>query len=164
MSSRDPPPDADGTAGPDDGPNDHEVYDHVRATDDADVAPGVYRVVGTPDDALTLLRVGDADGQRQHTGDVVSVPRSQWSTLEPAENPDGNRSVSAAVRSQLQGLFWTVRLLGRTVVERPLPAIPALALVVVGLFGDPFVPIPPLGDGALVVVGAFALLSLSRSG
>jgi hypothetical protein len=54
--------------------------------------------------------------------------------------------------------------LAETVVERPLPAVPALALIVVGLVGDSFVSIPPLGDAALVVVGAFALVSLSRSG
>lgn len=144
--------------------NDPDVYDHVRVTDDADAAPGVYRVIGTPDDAVTLLRVADTDGQRQHTGDVVSLPCSQWSTLEPVANPDENRSVTAAVRSQLQGLVWQSRVLAETVVERPLPAVPALALIVVGLVGDSFVSIPPLGDAALVVVGAFALVSLSRSG
>ncbi|QIB72785.1 hypothetical protein G3I44_01970 [Halogeometricum borinquense] len=43
------------------------VYDHYRA-DDAAVSDGVYRVVGTDDETVTLLRVADADGRRSNVG------------------------------------------------------------------------------------------------
>lgn len=44
--------------------------DHVVPTD-ADYPDGVYRVVGTGDGPVTLLRVTDAAGRRAHTGELV---------------------------------------------------------------------------------------------
>jgi hypothetical protein len=37
------------------------VYDHVELQD-SDHPDGVYRVVGTTDETVTLLQVADADG------------------------------------------------------------------------------------------------------
>lgn len=66
--------------------DDPTPYDHVRATD-APVPDGVYRVVGV-DDGVTLLRVGDASGQRVHDGRVFTVSRAEYSSFPEAANPD----------------------------------------------------------------------------
>ena len=136
-------------------------FDHVRPTDDS-LNSGVYRVVGTTDEHVTLLRVADADGRRRHTGDLVTVASAARSSLEPADNPDEHRPFADAVAGRLDGFWWSLRVLGRTVVERPIPGTAAAALVVVGLFGDPYVPIPDYGDAALFIAGAVTLVFLSR--
>jgi hypothetical protein len=75
------------------------VSDHYRASDGtAGVDNGVYRVVGTADETVTLLRVGDADGRRVHTGEIETVEPDALTAFEPAENPDGNRSPLRAIR------------------------------------------------------------------
>ncbi|MFB6084246.1 MAG: hypothetical protein ABEJ94_08380 [Halorientalis sp.] len=137
------------------------VYDHVRSTGDV-LEPGVYRVVGADEETRTLLRVADGDGTRRHTGTVVTLPREDLSALEPAENPDGSRSVVAWVTGQLEGVYWSLRVLVRAVRERPVPGTVALAAMVVGLFGDPLVAIPDAGDALLVLAGALGLVVLSR--
>ncbi|WP_424016995.1 hypothetical protein ACOZ4N_14060 [Halorientalis pallida] len=142
---------------------DLDVYDHVRPTDDA-IEPGVYRVVGTTGDGVTLLQVADADGTRRHTGTVVTVGRDDLSGLEPAANPDENRSIGAWVTGQLEGFYWSLRVLAGTVRERPILGTVALAAMTVGLFGDPFVPIPDAGDVLLFLAGAVGLVVLSRRG
>ena len=90
-----------------------EPYQHVRATAEADVQDGVYRVVGTPEGDVTLLRVTDAAGHRRHTGHVVTVPASSLSTaFESAENPDSGVSVRGLVDrvvTTLKGMYWLVR-------------------------------------------------------
>ena len=142
---------------------DLDVYDHVRPTDDAR-EPGVYRVVGTDETGVTLLRVADDDGTRRHTGTVVTVGRDGRSGLEPAENPDGNGSVGTWITERFEGLYWSLRVLAGTVRERPVPGAVALAAMAVGLFGDPLVPIPDAGDALLFLAGALGLVVLSRRG
>ena len=77
------------------------AYDHYRLADAdvvaANATPGIYRVVGTDDEAITLLRVAGADGRRRHTGDLLTVDDGTLSAFEPAENPDGNRPISATL-------------------------------------------------------------------
>lgn len=63
------------------------IYDHVRTTDDAPVQSGVYRVVGVGEE-VTLLRVADASGRRQNTGEVVTVAAETVAEFETADNPD----------------------------------------------------------------------------
>lgn len=64
-------------------------YDHYRPTDRDEFEPGVYRVVGTREDAVTLLYVADGDGRRVNTGRVVRVTREAFeTTFADAENPD----------------------------------------------------------------------------
>ena len=67
------------------------VYDHVRLTDGED-ADCVFRVVGVDagdDDRVTLLRVTDADGNRQATGDLRHVTHERLDrAFAPADNPD----------------------------------------------------------------------------
>jgi hypothetical protein len=85
-----------------------EVGDHYRPTQ-GDYSGGVYRVVGVTD-AVTLLRVTDADGRRVHPGTLRSVQAATLeSDFEPAENPDAGLSPGGAVRNAVQGLYWSVR-------------------------------------------------------
>jgi len=84
-------------------------YDHFRATPSADADPGIYRVVGTSETTVTLLRVTDGDGTRRATGDLCRVSLATLdSDFEPAENPgDGGigsfvRAITAAVKSAFE--------------------------------------------------------------
>ena len=87
--------------------------EHFRATSDATVEEGVYRVVGTPDGEVTLLRVTDADGRRRHTGHVAQVSGSTLATaFEPAENPDLGFDPLAIVDhlvTSLKAVYWFLR-------------------------------------------------------
>jgi len=58
------------------------VYDHLSPTD-ADCPDGVYRVVGSSDGTVTLLRITDADGRRAHTGEVATVDADALDGFEP---------------------------------------------------------------------------------
>lgn len=86
--------------------------DHYRAGPDADLQPGVYRVVGVGDGEVTLLRVTDADGRRAHTGEVASVPAGAvGDALRPADDPDAGFHPVRAVVGALEGMVWEVRAL-----------------------------------------------------
>lgn len=142
------------------------VSTHLRPVDreatGAGVPPGVYRVVGTVADHVTLLRVADADGRRAHTGEVHSVPRTALDSFELADDPDENRPLSAVLLSQLDAVVWQFRTLGRTVRDRPVPGSAALAFVILGLFGGSFLPIPDYADTILILVGVLWLLLLTN--
>jgi len=87
--------------------------EHFRATAEAAVEQGVYRVVGSPADEVTLLRVTDAEGNRRHTGHVVRVASSTLATsFEPAENPDlGFHPLEIVDRlvMSVKAVYWLVR-------------------------------------------------------
>jgi hypothetical protein len=75
--------------------NDPAVYDHVRPTGEGDrdseagAAGPVFRVVGVQNDEATLLRVTDADGTREATGEIRQVPLDRLlREFTPAKNPD----------------------------------------------------------------------------
>lgn len=63
------------------------VYDHYRpATGDSDTS---YRVVGAGDDRVTLLRLTDADGTREATGELRYVARDDLAReFVAAADPD----------------------------------------------------------------------------
>ena len=84
---------------------DPSVFDHVRPWD-APYEDGIYRVVGTADGSVTLLRVGDADGRRLNTGTIVTVEAAQLEGFEPAENPDGNRGLGESLLAVPAGWGW----------------------------------------------------------
>ncbi|WP_226005891.1 hypothetical protein [Natrinema salinisoli] len=65
------------------------MRDHCRPIA-GDYPDGIYRVVGTGEDTVTLFRVGDAEGRRVNTGEIVTVRDREFEAFEPAENPDGN--------------------------------------------------------------------------
>jgi len=135
---------------------DPTVYDHLRPTD-GEAPAGIYRVVGTDSETVTLLRVGGPDGHRINTGQVHRVDRDVLEGFAPAENPDGNRSGEAALTGAAEVLYWSVHAFGRQLVRQPLLTTAALALVVVGSVGEPFVNAPEALFDVLVVVGALGL-------
>ncbi len=73
-----------------------DIHDHFRAGPDAPTPAGVYRVVGTDAGTVTLLRVADGAGRREHSGTVEHVDRETLAeAFERAENPDAGFSPSA---------------------------------------------------------------------
>ena len=143
------------------------VGDHVQPTEpgrDSRLPDGVYRVVGTDDDSVTLLVVGDAAGRRVHTGEVVTVARGDLYTFESAENPDANRSLITRVISQLTGLRWSLWLLWRSIRTRPIPGTAAITLLFVGAFGEGILPVSETVLTGLFLLGMLLLVYLSRAG
>ncbi|ADB61279.1 hypothetical protein Htur_2401 [Haloterrigena turkmenica DSM 5511] len=132
------------------------VFDHVWLTD-TDHSTGIYRVVGTSDETVTALRVSDADGRRRHTGELVTVSRDELATAEPAENPDGNRSLSVAVVSQLKMSYWMLRAFVGQLTAHPLPTIVAVALVTFGFAGGRIASLPEIVLDLSVIVGCLVL-------
>jgi hypothetical protein len=132
------------------------IYDHFFASD-TDYRDGIYRVVGTGEERVILLRVGDADGQRVNTGKIITVSYGDLSNFESAENPDGNRSVGAAVRSQLEMIYWSLRVFLQELTQHPLLSLLAIVAILVGNFGEGTVPLPDLAYGVLIIVGALGL-------
>jgi len=143
------------------------VFDHVRLAEDSDVVadaiPGVYRVVGTDDESVTLLRVTDADGRRANTGELRTVERAHLSAFEPADNPDDNRSPVAALAGVVDGFGWQLRVFGRSLAARPLLSVAALIVVAVGLVGDQFLAGPDWAFGLAVFAGSLALAALGSN-
>ncbi|WP_323677163.1 hypothetical protein [Halorubellus sp. PRR65] len=86
-----------------------QVGEFVESPADGPAPRGVYRVVGTPDDALVCLRVTDADGRREVTGEVVRVDAADANALDPASAP--RTTVVGAFKNQLEGPYWMVRSL-----------------------------------------------------
>ena len=143
------------------------VGDHVRPTEagrESRVPDGVYRVVGTDEDSVTLLVVGDAAGHRVHTGEVVTVALETLTGFEPAENPDANRSLTTRVIAQLDGLRWSLWLLWRSIRSRPLPGTTAITLLLIGAFGEGIVPVSESVLTGLFLLGTLLLVYLGRVG
>lgn len=132
------------------------AFDHVRPSG-TDHPNGIYRVVGTSDGTVTLLRVSDADGRRRHTGELVTVSRDAFAAFEPAENPDGNRPLGVAVGSQLRMSYWIVRAFVGQLTAHPLPTVAAVALVAFGVAGGRVASLPELAVDLSVIVGCLAL-------
>lgn len=132
------------------------IYDHFFASD-TDYRDGIYRVVGTDEERVTLLQVGDTDGQRVNTGKIITVSHGDLGDFESAENPDGNRPVGAAVRSQLEMVYWSLRIFVQQLAAHPLISLLAIAVILVGNFGEGTVPLPDLAYGVLIIIGALGL-------
>ncbi|WP_254547154.1 hypothetical protein [Halomarina pelagica] len=132
------------------------TYDHYRPID-ADYREGTYRVVGTTNEAVTLLRVGNAEGQRANTGEVITVSVDEFDRFEPAENPDGNRPLGATVASALEMSYWSLRVLIEQSISHPFPAMIAVAFVLIGSFGEHLIPVPEVVQGVLIVIGGLGL-------
>jgi len=125
--------------------DDPAPLDHYRADERAPVEPGVYRVVGTDEGTVTLLRVG-ADGRRVNSGAVVRLDRAGLDALAPAKNPDTG--------------LGRLRQAPGTLAERPLLSGVGVLFVAVGLSqiatrGDD-------GGVAFLVAGAVVLWLLLR--
>lgn len=132
------------------------VFDHLRPTDTEHYPPGIYRVVGTSEDGITLLRVANADGRRAHTGEVVTVSKHTLK-FEAAENPDGNRSVGA-IFSSIGTAYWSLRTFVGSLAAHPLASVVALAFLLTGQFGEGVLPLSDATLAGLVLVGTFGLV------
>ena len=132
------------------------VYDHYRTTD-SDYPDGIYRVVGAGEGEVTLLRVGDADGRRINTGDVIAVGGEDLADFDRAENPDGNRPLGAAVRSQVEVVYWSIRVFVQQLAAHPIPTAVAFLFVLGGYFGERIAPLPDAASGGLILVGSLGL-------
>jgi len=132
------------------------VYDHFRLTD-LDRPDGVYRVVGTDDDTVTVLRVADADGRRVNSGEIVTVRSDELAEHPEVENPDGNRPIREAVTSSLEMTYWSLRVFLQQLAVHPIPSALAVALVAIGVVGEEFVQLPSVAQSALILVGSLGL-------
>ena len=75
-------------------PNIAEQYRPTNGTADA----GVYRVVGSTEEMVTLLKVGDAEGRRVHSGEIESVPRATFDeSFTSAPDPDAASKLPRAL-------------------------------------------------------------------
>ncbi|MFD1513887.1 hypothetical protein [Halomarina rubra] len=133
-------------------------YDHVRVPADAETLPaGVYRVVGSDADRVTLLAVGDETGARVHTGRVERVPLPTFDQFESAESPDPSGGLTR-LRDVLGGLALTARLAPRRMAGRPLQTLVGVVLVVVESLGPATVGV---SESVLTVAGVFGILALT---
>lgn len=149
---------------------DPTVYDHLRTRPEADAAispavdPGIYRVVGTDESSVTLLRVGDTDGYRINTGHVVTVDRETLEGFAPAENPDGNRPLGEHIRRFGTSLGWNLRAFVAGLRARPLASVVALSLVIVGHQGHRLLVVPDRMLTAIYFLGVLGVVYLGSRG
>lgn len=137
------------------------VYDHLRPTSDA-VPDGIYRVVGTDEETITLLRVADVDRTRRSTGTIVQVGRPDLDGFEPAANPDGNRPPAARLRSALAMPRWAGRAYLDVIRDHPIRGGGSAVVFVLGLLGGLFDLLPGLVGPLLVVGGGLGFLWMLR--
>jgi hypothetical protein len=128
--------------------DDPALSDH-RRTGGPTHPPGTYRVVGTDERRVTLLRVADEAGRRVHTGEVVRVARADLDAFAPAEAPPDDRSPAGVVALG----YWSVRAFAGELAARPRVTVAALTLVVVGSVGPFSAPLA----GSLVLAGSLLL-------
>lgn len=122
-------------------PGDIDIYDHVRLT--ATGHPGgIYRVVGTTDETVTLLRVGDAEGRRVHTGEVTTVDRSVIADGELADNPDDGWAITSLLAGFPKSVYWSLRTFVLTLASHPIPTAIAGSLFFIGSLVPPGIALP----------------------
>ena len=134
------------------------VSDHV-APADADHPDGVYRVVGTSDGTVTLLRVADGDGRRVHTGELLRVDADALGSFERVGPPASTRSLGARAASAVEVGYWSLRAFGQQLRAHPRATVVLVAFVLVGLVGDIVSPlsIPDPVFGGLLFLGSLGL-------
>ena len=135
---------------------DPAISDHLRSTDPDD-DDGIYRVVGTRPDSVTLLRVTDGNGRRAHTGEILTVPTDAVAAFEPAENPDGNRSISRRVVRAVRNVYWSLRSAVESLVDQPLRTAAGFSLFLGGRFGGEGTGLPE-SILSLIALGGLLLL------
>lgn len=146
-------------------PTDPAVYDHVRPSDsDAALSPGVYRVVGAGERTVALLRVGDAEGYRVNTGEVVRVDRDALAAFEPADNPDGARPLGEKARRFAESVVWNLRAFVAGLLAYPALTVVALALVVVGHQGHRVLSVPEPWLTGVYFLGVLGVVYLGTRG
>jgi len=140
--------------------SDPDPGDHYRANGDGPVPTGTYRVVGRDSEGVTLLHVGDGEGERRHTGRIESVERAHLGDLETAEKPEP--SPIDGLTDILEAFWFSARAVPGNLRDRPGQSLLGAALLVAAAFGPAFVPGLPGGVLAVanllgaVLVGAAA--------
>ncbi|ERH00818.1 MAG: hypothetical protein J07HN6_02447 [Halonotius sp. J07HN6] len=137
------------------------IYDHVEVRD-SDHPDGVYRVVGTTADTVTLLHVADADGRRLHSGRTVSVSHSTYEELPSASNPDDGGSITDVLTSLPATGYWAVRGSARQLAASPVRTLLAVAAVVVGAVGPRALSVSPLVLDGLLLGGILGLVLIGE--
>jgi hypothetical protein len=132
------------------------VYDHLSPTD-IDYPDGIYRVVGTSGEGVTLLRVADTDGRRINTGEIITVSYDDLDGFDPAENPDGNRPLGSVLTSGVETVYWSVRIFVQQLAAHPLLTVLAFAFISAGYFGEVITPLPEVVLDILTIAGALGL-------
>lgn len=132
------------------------VYDHFRPTD-IDYRDGIYRVVGTNEETVTLLRVGAGDGRRVNSGEIVTVNCEELSGFKSAENPDGNRPLWALAASKREMGYWSVRVFIQQLAAHPLPTAVSVILVLAGSFGEDLLPFPAVVLSGMILIGSLGV-------
>lgn len=136
-----------------------DPYEHFKPANSA-VPNGIYRVVGSDEQTVTLLRVADANERRIHTGDVVTVSVDEFAGFTPTENPDETRPLGATLTSHVETGYWSIRVFLQQLASRPIPATVAIILVLVGASGDQIVSLPAAVSGGLILLGSLALAAI----
>ncbi|MFC5971802.1 hypothetical protein ACFPYI_10705 [Halomarina salina] len=143
------------------------LSDHFRVGASADtghnageLSPGVYRVVGTDADRVTLLEVADGSGDRVHTGRVERVPRAALDGFERVDSPDSS-GLFATARNRLRGFALTLRFAPRRLAGRPVQTLLGVALVAADSLGSSVAPGAP--ESLLTVAGVCGVLLLTAA-
>jgi hypothetical protein len=123
----------------------------------SDLEPGVYRVVGRGDGSVTLLLVGDPDGERTHTGRIDRVTRTTFDRLDPVEPPE-----SSTLRTIGVGVSHSVRAVPSNLRTRPGQVALAVALLLAPVLGPPELVAPTVLE--IAELAGAALLGAAAAG
>ena len=118
--------------------SDPDPGDHYRANGDGPVPTGTYRVVGQDTEGVTLLHVGDGEGERRHTGRIESVERARLDDLETAEAPEP--TPLDGLTGILEAFWFSARAVPGNLRDRPGQFLLGAALLVAAAVGPAFVP------------------------
>jgi len=133
------------------------VYDHFQVYD-SEYLNGVYRVVGVRGETVTLLKIGDEDGRRVHTGEITTLGLDEVEGFDRIEDPELNQRTSAFVKSVLETGYWSLRVFARELAKHPIPAVIAALFVFLGYFDWGILPsLSSSVSGLLIILGSFGL-------
>jgi hypothetical protein len=133
------------------------VYDHFQVRS-GDYPTGTYRVVGVREETVTLLKIGDEEGRREHTGDIITLGLDEVEALDRIEEPELDQRTSAAIKSVLEMGYWSLRVFTRELAKHPIPTAIAAVLVLLGYFDGGILPsFSSTVSGLLIMLGSLSL-------
>jgi hypothetical protein len=133
------------------------LYDHFQVSS-GDYPNGIYRVVGVGEDTVTLLKIGDEDGRRVHTGEIITLELDEVEKLDRVTDPEPNQRTSAVVKSVLETGYWSLRVFARELAKHPIPTVIAAVFVLLGYSGGGILPsFSSTVSGLLVILGSLGL-------
>lgn len=129
----------------------------VLVPTEADYPAGRYRVVGATEERVTLLVVGDAEGLRIHSGELLRVSRGDLTGFEATGPPIVRRTLGGRIAAALAMLYWSLRAFARQTARHPRATGAAVALLAAGFLADVGIPGSENQAAAVVLLGALAL-------